>query len=384
MGTVSIKAKTLSNEEAMELRVLGMLTMALQGVLMSAQIVSSKVMISAGWPFYRILGFAHLMGMLVYALVAIAVQAKLPERRAWKWIVSRGLCSVLAFTGMSCAVQLGAPAGDVAALTSVNTVFAALMARAFLGEPLQYLHIIALLCSVCGAVLIARPSFLFGTPADGAASPSSFAYAFAVFAGFCLSCIAICARKAADTSVWLFNLSPAAWGAVYFMLLPLSPLVDDSSLQSLLDSPAEGTGWIVFHIILLILAIATNSAGSMWCPAAVSATVNSTSRILCGYVADVLLFRLAISPLSLAGAGLMLSGVIVMALVRTPTSAKSAAEAEEGMQPASEGDENESLASFVAAEFAQQEGHESTALRQRKTTATTIESPATVIGAAAL
>eukprot|EP00929_Paragymnodinium_shiwhaense_P058013 TRINITY_DN2905_c0_g1_i2.p1 TRINITY_DN2905_c0_g1~~TRINITY_DN2905_c0_g1_i2.p1 ORF type:complete len:373 (-),score=51.14 TRINITY_DN2905_c0_g1_i2:360-1478(-) len=369
------------------LRSVGMLMMVLQGLMMTGQIISGELMKRAEWPFYRVFGVAHLAAMLVFALIAVGVQAPLPERRAVKWIIVRGFGSFCSFTLMSSAVRLGAPAGDVAALTSVNTVMAALMGRAFLGEALQRLHVLALLFSMSGALLISRPSFLFGSP-DGSDSGHWLAYLLALAGGFSLSCVAIAARKASKTSVWIFNLSPCAACTFAFLCLPLTPIMDDATMQPLLRNPEHGLAWLLLLTLLSVGAIGCNTAGCMWCPAAVSATLSSAARILFGYVADVVIFGLGISSTSLGGAALMLCGVVVMALVRAPErpEAVSSPKVEAGpacsADAATDADENESLASFIAAEFATKDGHEAP-LRQRRNL-DTFSTAATMIGAAAI
>eukprot|EP00929_Paragymnodinium_shiwhaense_P058012 TRINITY_DN2905_c0_g1_i1.p1 TRINITY_DN2905_c0_g1~~TRINITY_DN2905_c0_g1_i1.p1 ORF type:complete len:374 (-),score=52.53 TRINITY_DN2905_c0_g1_i1:371-1492(-) len=353
------------------LRSVGMLVMVLQGLMMTGQIISGELMKRAEWPFYRVFGVAHLAAMLVFALIAVGVQAPLPERRAVKWMILRGLGSLCSFIAMSTAVRLGAPAGDVAALTSVNTVIAALMGRAFLGEALQRLHVLALLFSMAGALLISKPSFLFGS-GDGSGSGHVLAYLLALAGGFSLSCVAIAARKASKTSVWIFNLSPCAACTFAFLCLPLTPAMDDATMQPLLDKPEQGLAWLLLLTVLSVGTIGLNTAGSMWCPAAVSATLSSASRILFGYLADVVIFGKGISPTSLGGAGLMLCGVVVMALVRAPPRPAGASSPKAPTSPACSADtataedENESLASFIAAEFATKDGHEAEALRQRR------------------
>eukprot|EP00929_Paragymnodinium_shiwhaense_P010949 TRINITY_DN11605_c0_g1_i1.p1 TRINITY_DN11605_c0_g1~~TRINITY_DN11605_c0_g1_i1.p1 ORF type:complete len:291 (+),score=37.01 TRINITY_DN11605_c0_g1_i1:110-982(+) len=288
---------------------------------------------------------------------------------------------------MASAVRLGAPAGDVAALSSVNTVLAALLGRAFLGEVLQLRHVVAMACSMAGAILISRPSFLFESAA-GESDVPSLAYALAVLAGFSMSCIAICARKADKTDVWVFNLSPSAAG-ISFILASSTPLLDDATLSPLLEHPGQAFGWLALNVVLIAGSIACNSAGSMWCPAAVSATMSSAARILFGYVADIFIFGLRIQLLSVGGAALMMCGVLVMTLARAPRQPEDDASLKEQPEtsavaspPATDTDETESLASFIAAEFVELQGYE-TPLRQRKPAGAPTSPLASVLGASA-
>eukprot|EP00929_Paragymnodinium_shiwhaense_P066218 TRINITY_DN33191_c0_g1_i10.p1 TRINITY_DN33191_c0_g1~~TRINITY_DN33191_c0_g1_i10.p1 ORF type:complete len:310 (+),score=28.58 TRINITY_DN33191_c0_g1_i10:241-1170(+) len=276
---------------------------------------------------------------------------------------------------MIVAVRLGAPTGDVAALSSVNTVFAALLGRVFLGEPLQLSHCVSVLCCMTGGVLISKPVFIFGNPSS--VVPIA-AYLSAVAAGFFSACIAISARKAGGSSPWFLNMCASTTGSVVFALLPMTPLLDDPEFSISQHNVGEGALFIAANFVLFVVGIGVTTGGAMLCPAAVTATVNVSARITLGYMADVLIFGGSIDPLSLCGAALMLGAVLVMACARKP-----AAEVEEespksadsspaatrlsDAEPAAADDETNSLASFIATEFVAERGYQSSVRHRRQT-----------------
>merc|ERR1712039_158648 len=76
---------------------------------------------------------------------------------------------------------------------------------------------------------------------------------------------------------------------------------------------------VVFAALVLAIALAscTLSAGAQLCPAAVASTIfTSTNMSLC-FAAQALLHHEVPEMLSLIGAGLLLSGVALMALARS-------------------------------------------------------------------
>eukprot|EP00929_Paragymnodinium_shiwhaense_P039976 TRINITY_DN20913_c0_g1_i3.p1 TRINITY_DN20913_c0_g1~~TRINITY_DN20913_c0_g1_i3.p1 ORF type:complete len:386 (+),score=51.02 TRINITY_DN20913_c0_g1_i3:161-1318(+) len=357
---------------------LGILFMASSGLGAVLQLVVSKVMQSAGWPYYKMLAMSAGLASGVFATLAGLSKAPMPERRSIKWILMRGIASNGMLGSMIAAVQLGASTGDVAALGSVNTVFAAMLGRMFLGEPLHLSHMIAVLCCITGGVLISKPEFLFGASSS---EVPIIAYLMAVFGGLWSAVIAISARKAGKASPWLLNTSATSTGAVAFAILPFTPLVAEPDLSDLHGKLHLSGLWILVNVLLMILGIGCTTLGAMMCPAALSATVNVSARITLGYLADLLIFGGSMDPLSICGAALMLSAVLAMALARKPAAESTPPELESpeaGGEQTSAGaeDETNSLASFVAAEFASEQGYQES-IRHRRPAAAGPASPVT-------
>eukprot|EP00929_Paragymnodinium_shiwhaense_P078196 TRINITY_DN40491_c0_g1_i2.p1 TRINITY_DN40491_c0_g1~~TRINITY_DN40491_c0_g1_i2.p1 ORF type:complete len:224 (+),score=39.27 TRINITY_DN40491_c0_g1_i2:254-925(+) len=193
----------------------------------------------------------------------------------------------------------------------------------------------------------------------------------AVMSGFCSAVTAISARKAGQTSSWFLNMANTLIGCFAFAALPITPFVDEGEIRALRGSVYLACICIAANGVLFVFASGFTTGGAMLCPAAVSATVNVSSRLTLGYLADALIFGVSMDPLSLGGAALMLGAVLLMACARKPTEDTSAsvAESTELGQPASaaaaDADDTESLASFIAAEFVAEKGHQGGAYRRR-------------------
>lgn len=161
-----------------------------------------------------------------------------------------------------------------------------------------------------------------------------------------------------------------------FGFLPLTPMVDDFALQRLLDAPWQAFGWTTVLFLTSILTCTLGSAGYKWCPAALSVTSSTAARMFWGYLAQVLMLGSLPTSLTIGGALLMFVGVVVMAGVRGPAqppvrsrdqdlSGFPGPEEVDGDEvPQSDAaevaEEKESLAAFIATEFAERMPHSPT------------------------
>ena len=84
--------------------------------------------------------------------------------------------------------------GSVGALSSVNTIVAALLGHFVLGEGFSRLHLVALLLALGGAVLIWDPDTM------GTSDPKVLGNALALLSGCCAGCVVIASRKAGKAS----------------------------------------------------------------------------------------------------------------------------------------------------------------------------------------
>lgn len=348
--------------------------MVCNGLFFTAQLVCVKLLKNMQWPFFRMMAVSTTTVSLCVVAWCCAARLPLPLARTQKWILLRGVFAVLNFVLQVMAVRVGASAGDVASLNSVSSVFAALLGFAFLGEQLLFLHGIALCCCMSGAVLVAQPEFLFGQ-GDGPGTPWE-GHVLAVVGGAMQAGLAICSRKSGEASPMWGTLSTTTWSSIAFFVLPCTPLVEDYVLEPLWAKPVTATLWVAVLVVCLFASISSSSAGSQWCPAAVSTTVGTASRMIWGYLAHLLIFRSDVQPLTVVGAAMMLGGVVVMALARAkpPAALPPPVAGQAGFNdvlsgdatPASMEDETESLASFIAEEFAILSPHESPAVRLRR------------------
>jgi len=347
---------------------LGMAMLSLCGLCHTGNLVFAKVMNDLHFPSWYIMCGGNISLALAFGSIFLVTKAALPKRLEGKWVFGRSMFGMLSFVSAVQAVQVGAAPGDVAALTSVNIVVAAIMGHLFLSERLNYEHVGALMCSIIGAVFISKPSFLFGT--DGRDSPW-IGYLLALSSGFLQASEFICARKSADVSVNLLSLFMSVSSLPVFLLLGWLREGTPSAVANAMSSMAVTLSFIAVSCALGFGAILAGTVGSVLCPAAISATMFTCSSMVLGYAAQTVLFGQAPSLLTIVGAVMMLFAVGIMAATRVPKPGVDAdlsldrtvpeASASEGhgdntgtraSSHVSEEDDAESLVSFVAAEFA--------------------------------
>lgn len=211
------------------------------------------------------------------------------------------------------AVQVGAAPGDVAALTSTNVVFAAVLGHFFLSEPLLRAHMAAVMLSLLGAVLVARPALIFG---QSTGSQSWIGNMVAIAAGICQACIFICARKSAEVSGLFASVLEALVGCGLFLLLPVVMSLRLSPLDSVVASPLLATGYVAALFFFTTAGIVTGCTGAQMCPAAAGATVLTVSTTVSGYTAQLVLFGMTPSIMSTVGAALMVTAVVALGAVK--------------------------------------------------------------------
>jgi len=298
----------------------------------------------------------------------------------WKWVVLRGSFGTISYATSLLAVAYGSPLGDSSALQSINVVVSALLGRAFLGESLRALHVAGLCLSVAGALLVSKPQWLIGGQ-DGDAP--WLGYSFALLSGFVSGAIFIAARKSQGISPLALTASVTLQeGAIHFVLVWCGS-VEEMPLTRLLEVPAEALAMFAFLLFIGTFAAGTTSVGAQMCPAAMSATVYTSTSMSMSFAAQTLLHSEPPELMTLAGATLMLFAVSLMAFARWYYSpiAKQGTEAETIRREVSlppqatpisaaaeqDGDnETESLASFVASEVSGVSGESLTSARQRR------------------
>eukprot|EP00438_Fugacium_kawagutii_P026149 Skav211887 [mRNA] locus=scaffold2402:31384:42561:- [translate_table: standard] len=146
--------------------------------------------------------------------------------------------------------------GSVGALGSVNTVVAALLGRVVLGEPLGKLHILAMIFSLSGAVLISDPAQAIATMGS-----SIFGNLLALLAGISLGFMFISSRFQRWIVCWSLAFIPAVPDGHFLLLRPGERL--------------RGHKAIFFTNIFA-------SVASKKCPAALSSTVMTGSSMAFG------------------------------------------------------------------------------------------------------
>jgi len=351
-------------------------------------VIAGRLSKDFGIPYF---GITAMSNFLIFGLLVAVLYWLRTAPESWhqfKWLTLRGLSGAVSFVAVVGAVRLGASPGDAAAMTSINTILAALLGRLLLAERLRWVHGVAVAASVAGSVLICRPSFLFGSEAHDAAAVLGFFVA--ALSGFFQAGIFITQRKLNGVPMVLVSAFPFAFIGLLFGVMPITPLVSDPPMEIFSSMPLLGVALVLGMALVIASSTAALTAGASWCSAAVSATVNTGSKILASYAAQTLLFGETPQALTMIGAGLMFGAVVIMAAARVPGSSEEdprtdlvdhdpipqespAHVAREGadvpsiaIEDSNEMDadsETVSLASFIAAEFVNHEG----ALRFRRT-----------------
>eukprot|EP00929_Paragymnodinium_shiwhaense_P026187 TRINITY_DN15619_c0_g1_i3.p1 TRINITY_DN15619_c0_g1~~TRINITY_DN15619_c0_g1_i3.p1 ORF type:complete len:348 (+),score=64.21 TRINITY_DN15619_c0_g1_i3:45-1088(+) len=341
------------------------------------------------WPAFCMTGYSFLGAALSFGVVLAWTQPDLPERRAVKWVLLRGFSGAANFMLQSLAVEFGAPLGDIATLTSINMVLAALLGFVALGEKPHPLHVGALLCSIAGATLIAKPEFLFGRR-EAASAYMWIGYLMALGAGFFQACLFVASRKSAKVRVQWHGVSAMSQTGVVFLIYPF--MVNQLSDSILVTSKftTEMAAWIAPMCLGAMLATTLQSRAAKLSPAAISAVINTSSSMSSGYFAQVMFFDTPPDLPTVCGAVLMLIGVciVIMLRVHEARGAKRQPQAptlpvqETDETPAADDDETQSLSSYIASEFSGiSPSSKLTGARQRRGSST---AEAQVVGALAM
>lgn len=349
--------------------VLGVAIMTASGLASTGLFLASKAAKEWKYPWWGMMLaciFSMCLGLTALALIR---GTKLPPRAEARWILLRASLSGTQFILSICAVQVGASAGDVAALMSINIVGAAVLGHFFLQERINCIQGGAAFLSCAGAVLVVQPPFLFGS---GTSSTSLLGCLLTVAAGFLRAGMYVSSRKCGQVSVLWPSLIVCIMCTPVFLVLTL--LMDDAPVAAIFEQPLAILAFTVALLVVNVLGIVLGVLGSIMCPAAVSAGVFTTSSMLSAYLAQSLLFNHAPGAATMAGASAMLLAVFLLNFARlrsaTPEIQRQSTFGpgmfpEEVASDSASGDneslavsdDNESLASFAAAEFAMVNPH---------------------------
>ena len=235
-------------------------------------------------------------------------------------------------------------------VSGVDIIAAAFFGLIFLGEKISLLHFVALALSAVGAIFISQPGFIFGQKQQNLLG--SF---LALLSGFFQAASFICARKSAHISVAVLTFSSLLLAVFMSLMPPLLPMVHAAKWQIVVAEPWKAMSLVLILLVLSTLSIALPAAGATRCPAAVSATVFTSSCMVSGYVSQIIFFKEVPGILTLLGAASMLLSVVLMALPALPEKSPAMADgsAVTSLDDLSRGrsfDSFDSLGSFVASE----------------------------------
>ncbi|CAJ1362928.1 unnamed protein product [Effrenium voratum] len=326
----------------------GILLMISTGICVTSEMVTSKLIEASGWPYWYLLAGSSLLATIFNGLALWWRRTEVPARSDLKWVLARSVFEDLHWYGAILAVILGAAPGDVAALTSIDIIAAALLGLVFLGEQVSFVHFLALGLSAAGAILISQPEFIFGFTSP---NRSPVGYVLALLSGCFQACSFVCARKSAHISIGVLTFCSLLLSVPMGLVPTLLPMKHQASWQLVADHPWQALGLLLLLTFWTMFSIMLPAAGATRCPAAVSATVFTSSCMVSGYLAQILLFQELPQLLTVLGAGAMLLSVVLMAVPcnsAEPCEEPKVSETETAATDAM--DDTLSLGSFVASE----------------------------------
>lgn len=242
----------------------------------------------------------------VVTLVMSVTWLSLRRIRPWgsnkRGLVQRALFGTGALACYFYAVN-ALPLAEATVLHYLNPVFVAVIASLFLGERTDTRLVLAILLSLAGTVLVARPGFVFG----GATPLSHLGVAVALGSALLSACAYATVRVLARTE--------HSDVIVFYFALFAAPIALPFALASWVwPSP---TGWL----LLLGLGVATQAGqtfmtrGLALVPAARGTTIGYV-QIVFAATWGVLLFHEELSGFTLLGAGLVVLAVVLLLLQR--------------------------------------------------------------------
>ncbi|GMI30901.1 hypothetical protein TeGR_g2934 [Tetraparma gracilis] len=195
------------------------------------------------------------------------------------------------------------PMGDSTTLLMMSTVWSALLARLFLGEPLSAHALVAIPAAFAGLLLIVQPSFVFG----GAAALDPRGVFAALLGSFGAAGAYVCVRMLGTTNKMY-------WAAVTF---------NQGLGQAVYSVPmlfAFGQSFVMsFEIVGFCLAIASVGCLSQACMTigmqrekSALASVMRMSDILASFVFQITLTDEKANAITLGGAALIVVGVLIV------------------------------------------------------------------------
>jgi len=197
------------------------------------------------------------------------------------------------------------PLGDAMTLMSLYPFVTIVLARIFLNEAIQPLHLATTVASVTGAVLIGQPTFLFG----GETAPR-LGYVTGLLGSVCLASILIFIRKAGKIGVHTFQLllSWALFGILFSVVI-------GPSYEGAWKWPSSGVVWGYVLGVCIVGAgchFLLNFAGRL-APAGLVSVVRA-SDIVWAYCLEIGLFEQKPNKFTWMGVALILGSLLAIGI----------------------------------------------------------------------
>lgn len=298
----------------------GVTLVMISSAFVSANLFASKIIESHSWPYFHTMGIVCWLNASCCAVILLLLAGRRGFRcgkNVATWVFLRGTFGTGRFVLGILAALAGCPAGDVAALGSVNTVVAALLGRAFLREALGWPSICGVCLSIVGSVLISDPWSESGPEAGPHARGTTWlGFALALLAGASMGCLFIASRKTPRASPWLMTVSAMGQQGAVWWLLAGASATDGYGMEDFVASPEIAVALVLSLMVLTFSGSFLASAGAKLCPAAISATVYTATSMVTNYAGQILIFEQSPKALTLAGASAMLLAVAAISMDR--------------------------------------------------------------------
>jgi drug/metabolite transporter (DMT)-like permease len=255
-----------------------------------------------------------------------------PQQHQRMTVLLRCMCG---FVGFSCSLYsfTKMPIGDASAIIFSAPVWASLLSRIFLKEPLGYMDMMAIAVGLTGVVLVAQPSTIFGDatdiPEDASSNVTDFERRLAPFvailgsigAGSAVVCIRLLGMQGGLKPVVLAH----AYGFAVMMWAPLGFLFPGQSPK--FDLFASAT-WIAVGVGLMssVNQVMFNT-GMMRVPASIGSMMRNID-IVASYTWQVLIFGQSATLFGLLGSGLIVVTTVAQAIRKLLEQRKSASESD--------------------------------------------------------
>ena len=242
------------------------------------------------------------------------------------YVVLRGVWGGLGATCYTYTIT-SLPLGDAIAIVSLYPILTAFTARLFLKEKITIIHIIALIISSIGVVLIAQPTVIFGEEntnddendnGSGSNSKDNMAgYIVGLISAGLGSMVFVLIRLAKDVNVFFLIISHAVLSVVVCGVILIIFIVCFDNLQTWNSEGIFIQPKIEIFLFFIILAIAgyggqyTQNKGGQLSPAGISSLMRS-SDIVWSYILQVVFFNTVPNGWTISGATIVMFAIFLV------------------------------------------------------------------------
>lgn len=204
------------------------------------------------------------------------------------------------------------PLGDAVALSSLKSVVTIVLGWLVLGEAVRPVHMGVAVTSIVGAVLVAKPTFLFGHDDDDNAPPRNATGYFTALLGCCTAAsVLILIRKAGAVGAHTLQLL-FSW-AMFGLLFSLvgRPLIESHNHGKPWIWPSSTTAWSYVAAMCMIGSVGhflLNFAGKL-APAG-PASITRSSDMVFAYLWEHLVFHQVVVRSTVVGVVLIATSVV--------------------------------------------------------------------------